>query len=325
VEFACRKFLHIAQHGVAICFFILSGHGAWSQPTGTIKIVVPVSAGGVQDNVARLLAEQIRRGQGQTILVENRSGAGGLVAAEFVSRAAPDGNTLMITSPDLLATLHLRNLSHDLLGLEPVCYLVSVPNIIVVNNASPYRTLADLFAAAGAKPGALTLASAGPASSLEIGFEQLKLAAKVEMTFISYPGAAPAVNALLGGHVTSALASYFTVAEHLSSAKLHTLAVVTKTRIEPLPDVPTVAESGYKDYQLDYWLGVVAPPKTQKETTYQLAGLFTRAVRAGELNSRLLAQGLYPAVTCGAEFGAFLRTQYDEFGRAIREANIKPK
>jgi tripartite-type tricarboxylate transporter receptor subunit TctC len=322
MRFARRKFLQVGVVAIAITLFMLSGHGAWSQMTRAIKIVVPVSPGGALDTVARLLGEQIRHAQGVTMLVENRSGAGGAIAAEAVSRAAPDGNTLMMVSPDLLATSQLRKLNYDL-RLEPVCYLVSVPNVIAVNGASSYWTLADLLNAARAQPGALTLASVGPGSSLQIAFEKLKRAANVEMIFVSYPGGAPAISALLGEHVTSVLAAYSTVAGQLSSAKLRVIAVATNTRIKPLPDVPTIAESGYKGYQLDFWLGLVAPTKTPKETTSRLAGWFTAAVQAPEVKAKLVAQGMYPAVTCGADFTAFLRIQYDDFGRVIHEANIK--
>jgi tripartite-type tricarboxylate transporter receptor subunit TctC len=322
MRFARWKLLQFGIVAIAITVVIQSGQSAWPQAPRTIKIVVPVSPGGVLDAVARLLGEQIRQAQGLTVLVENRSGGGGMIAAEAVSRAAPDGNTVMMVSPDLLATSYLRKLDYDL-RFEPVCYLVSVPNVIVVNGASSYWTLADLLNAARAKPGALTLASVGPASSLQIAFEKLKRAANVDMTFVSYPGGAPAINALLGEHVTSVLAAYFTVAGQLSSAKVRALAVVTKTRIDPLPDVPSVAESGYHDYHLDFWLGLVAPAKTPKEMTSQLAGWFTAAVQAPEVRAKLVAQGLYPTVTCGADFTAFLRIQYDAFGRIIHEADIK--
>jgi tripartite-type tricarboxylate transporter receptor subunit TctC len=317
-----RKFLQLGVTAIAITVVMLSGQSAWSQATRTVKIVVPVSPGGVLDAVARLLGEQIRHAQGHAVFVENRPGAGGMIAAEAVSRAAPDGNTLLIASPDLLVTSHLRRLDYDL-RLEPVCYLVRVPNVIVVNSASPYAALADLLDAARANPGDFTLASVGPATSLQIAFEKLKRAANVEMTFVAYPGAAPAINALLGEHVTSALAAYFTVAGQLKSTKLRALAVVTKTRIEPLPDVPTVAESGYKDYEADFWLGVIAPAKTPKETTSQLAAWFTTAAQTPEVRAKLVAQGLYPRVTCGADFTTFLRLQYDDFGRIIRELAIK--
>jgi tripartite-type tricarboxylate transporter receptor subunit TctC len=317
-----RKFLQLGVTAVAMAIAILSGQSAWSQATRTIKIVVPVSPGGVLDAVARLLGEQIRHAQGHAVLVENRPGAGGMIAAEAVSRATPDGNTLMIASPDLLVTSRLRKLDYDL-RFEPVCYLVRVPNVIVVNSASPYGTLADLLNAARAKPGDLTLASVGPATSLQIAFEKLKRAANVEMPFVAYSGAAPAINALLGEHVTSALAAYFTVAGQLKTTKLRALAVVTKTRIEPLPDVPTVAESGYKDYEADFWLGLIAPAETPNETISQLAAWFTVAAQAPEVRPKLVSQGLYPRVACGADFAAFLRLQYDDFGRIIRELDIK--
>ena len=323
MRFACQKLLQLGVTAIAITLVILSGQSAWSQATRTIKIVVPVSPGGVLDAVARLLGEQIRHAQGHVVLVENRPGAGGLIAAEAVSRATPDGNTLMIASTDLLVTSRLRRLDYEL-RFEPVCYLVSVPNLIVVNNASPYWTLTDLLNAARAKPGDLTLASVGPASSLQIAFEKLRRAANVEMTFLAYPGAAPAINALLGEHVTSALAAYSTVAGQLKSTKLRALAVVTKTRIEPLPEVPTVAESGYKDYEADFWLGVIAPAKTPKGITSQLAAWFTAAAQAPEVKPKLVVQGLYPRVMCGADFTAFLRLQHDDFDGIIRELNIIP-
>jgi tripartite-type tricarboxylate transporter receptor subunit TctC len=312
------RFLHLARvaTGVAALSITLSGDGAWSQTARTIKVLVPASPGGVIDFLARVLAEQVGRAQGQTVLIENRPGAGGVIATEAVSRAAPDGNTLLMAGSDQLIGPHFRKLNYDLLtSFEPICNLVNYPTVIAVNSASPYRTLADLLIAARAKPGDLTL--------FQIAFEMLKRAAKVEMTFVPYPSAAPAVNALLGEHVTSVFTSYSAVAEQLNAGKLRALATGSRTRIEPLPKVPTVTESGYTDYGVDYWLGVLAPAKMPKETVSQLAGWFTAATQVPEVKAKLIAQGLLPVGTCGAEFGVFLRKQYDEYGRVIREANIK--
>jgi tripartite-type tricarboxylate transporter receptor subunit TctC len=309
---------------IAAILFTLSGHGAWSQTARTIKVVVPFSPGGVVDFVARVLAEQVGRAQGQTVLIENRPGAGGAIGAEAVSRAAPDGNTLLMAFPDLLIASHLRKLNYDLLtSFEPICNVVSYPTVIAVNSASPYRTLADLLDAARAKPGELALASIGPATAYQIAIESLKRAAKVDMTFIPYPGGAPALNALLGEHVTSLFLSYSTMAEQLKAGKLRALATWSRTRIEPLPEVPTVAESGYKDYEMDEWNGVLAPARTPKNAVSQLADRFTAALQAPEVKRKLVAQGLYPVGMCGADFGALLRKQYDDFGRVIRETNIK--
>lgn len=197
------------------------------------------------------------------------------------------------------------------------------PHVVAVNSASPYGTLADLLSAARAKPGELTLASIGPATSHQIRFEMLKRAAKVDMTFVPYPGNPPAVNALLGEHVTSVLVDYVAVAEQMKAGKARALAVATRARIAPLLDLPTVAESGYRGFESEGWLGVVVPTKTPKETVSRLASSFTTALQAPEVKSKLVGQGLYPVGICGADFGAFLREKYDEYGRVLREANIR--
>jgi tripartite-type tricarboxylate transporter receptor subunit TctC len=184
------------------------------------------------------------------------------------------------------------------------------------------RPLVGASAIARAKPGELTLASVGPATVWQIAIEWLKRAAKVDMPFIPYPGGAPALNALLGEHVTSVFITYSTMAEQLKAGKLRALATWSRTRIESLPEVPTIAESGYKDYEMDEWNGVLAPAKTPKETVSQLAGWFKAALQAPETKRKLVAQGLFPVGMCGADFGALLRKQYDDFGRVIRETNM---
>jgi tripartite-type tricarboxylate transporter receptor subunit TctC len=326
MKLSYRRFLHLVglAAAVPVLSITLSGLGAWSQTAGTIKVIVPVSAGGAADFLARLLGEQIGQAQGQTVLIENRPGAGMVIGAEAVSRAAPNGNTLLMASSDLLVSQHLRKLNFDMLtSFEPICYLVSAPTVIAVNSASPYRALADLLNAARAKPGELALASVGPASAFQIAIESLKRAAKVDMSFIPYPGGAPALNALLGEHVTSLFITYSTMAEQIKTSKLRALATGARTRIASLPEVPTVAESGYKDYEMDYWFGVLAPARTPKNVVSQLADRFTAALQAPEVKRKLVAQGLYPVGMCGADFGALLRKQYDDFGRVIRETNIK--
>jgi tripartite-type tricarboxylate transporter receptor subunit TctC len=301
----------------------LSGH-AWSQTGRTIKVIVPSTPGGGSDVLARLLADQIGRANGQTMVVENRPGASNTIGTEAASRAAPDGNTLVVTTPEFVITSHIRKLSYDpLTSFDPICYLVRSPQLLVVNAASPYRTLADLLEAGRKRPGELNLASAGPASSPHIAFETLKRAADVNIMYVPYPGSGPAVNALMGEHITAVLAAYPNVAEQVRSGKLRALAATSKTRIEDMPDVPTIAESGFKDFEADLWYGIVAPAGTPKEILAQYAGWFTAAVEVPEIKAKLKVQGLYPVSACGADFTAFLRKQSDEFGRAIREANIK--
>ena len=251
-------------------------------------------------------------------------GAGTIIATEAVAGVAPDGNTVLINSNPFVINPHLHKVSYDpLISFEPICHLVNLPNVFVVNSTSPYRTLSDLLNAARAKPGTLTMAGVGPGSASQIEFEMLKLAAKVDMTFVSYPGSPAAINALLGEHVTAVFAGYPDVFEQINAERLRALAVASLSRIAPLPNLQTVAEAGFKDFEAEIWNGIVAPAKTPKETVAQLAGLFTAALQDPETKRKLVAQGLFPVGICGADFGAFIQKQYDYYGRAIREANIK--
>jgi tripartite-type tricarboxylate transporter receptor subunit TctC len=201
----CRRQLlqFIGAAGAAI-LVLLSGHGARSQTSRTIKVVVPLESGGGMDVVARVLVEQVNRTQGPRMVIENRPGGGTVVGTEAASRAAPDGNTLLITNPGFVISSQLRKLNYNpLTSFEPICQLVHYPSAIIVSAASPYRTLTDLLNAAREKPGELTMANF-IGTSTHIGFEVLKRKANVDMTFVPYPGAGSAVNALLGEHVTSA-------------------------------------------------------------------------------------------------------------------------
>jgi tripartite-type tricarboxylate transporter receptor subunit TctC len=300
------------------------GHGAWSQTARTIKVVVAAPPGGASDILARVMAEQIGRAEAVTMMVENRAGASTAIGTEAVARAAPDGNTLLVVTPSFVINPHLRKLNYGpLTSFEPICNLVRSPQLIVVNSASPYRTLGELLRAARTKRDDLTMAGAGPATSLHIAFEMLKRAAKVDMTFVPYPGDAAAVNALLGEHVTSVFAPYPGVREQLKAGNLRALAAASRERAEALPDVPTFSEGGYDDVEADIWQGIVAPVNTPKETIARLADWFTAALLVPEVKMKLFALGLYPAGICGADFAALLDKQYEDFGRAIREANIK--
>jgi tripartite-type tricarboxylate transporter receptor subunit TctC len=294
--------------------------------TGTVKIVVPSAAGGGADILSRLLADHISRTQGTTMIVENRPGAGNTIGTEAVSRAAPDGNTVLISTPEFVINPHLRKLSYDpLTSFESVCYLARSPQLLVVNSNSPYRTLDDLFKAAREKPGTLTIASAGPASSPHIAIETLRRAANVNITYVPYPGSAPAVNALLGGHITSVLASYPNVVGQVKSGQLRALAATSLSRLQQLPDVPTVAESGFEDFEADLWFGTAVPAKTPQDAITKLSGWFQAALQVPEIKAKLEAQGLFTVGTCGAQFDAFIRKQHEQFGRTIREANIQPR
>ncbi len=306
-----------------VCALLADPVAGQPNPGRQVKMVVPVAAGGPFDVLGRALAEQIGRAQGATMLIENRPGGGTLIASEAVSRAAPDGSTILFMANSFVINPHLRKLSYDpLTSFEPICYLVRSPHVLVVSPNAPYRTLADLVGAARAKPGELTFAANGPATAHHVAFEIFKRAASFNMTFVPYAGSTPAVTALLGGHVTAALADYSAVAAHIKTGTLRALAVGTRERIEALPDVPAIAES-HADVEAEGWLGIVAPAKTPPETVSQLASWFTAALQAPEVRERLVNQGLFPVATCGADFNAFIRKHHDEYGRVIREAGIK--
>jgi len=311
--------------GFVIGLLTLAGYEGWSQ-SRTIRIVVPFPAGGSADTIARLLGDYIGKSFGPSVVVENRPGGGASIAYEAVARAAPDGNTLVINGNSIVINPHLRKVNYDpLTSFVPICYLLSSPQVFVVNAGSPSRTLPEFIAAAKANPGKLVFASVGPATTQHIGFEQFRRLSGIEVTYVPYPGGAPAMTALLGGHVHAALANYSEAVEQLHSGKVRALATGSLKRIPPLPDVPTVDELGYKGYNVEVWFGVMAPAKTPKDNAAQLAKWFQAAIKAPEVTPRLLKLGLYPVGTCLDGFTAHIRSQYDEYGRIIREAGIKPK
>jgi len=313
-----------AVAGLSVLCLALTHQDARPQSARTIKIVVPFAAGGPSDTTSRVLAEQIGRTQGVTVVVESRPGAASAIATEAVARAAPDGNTLLITASALLINPILKKMSYDpLTGFEPLCRLVRSPHVIVVNSGSPHRTLAGLFDAARAKPGELTLGTVGPATGPHIAFEALKRRAGVDITFVPYNGTAPAVTALLGGHISVALADFRDVIGPVKAGTLHALATTSRARIVQLADVPTVAESGYPGYEAESWFGMFAPAKTPPETVAQLSGWLKTALQDPEVQAKLTNLGLFPLGSCDAEFAAYLRQHYDEYVNIIRDANIK--
>jgi tripartite-type tricarboxylate transporter receptor subunit TctC len=289
-----------------------------------IKFVVPFAPGGTADILARMLAEEIGRAHSVGTLIENRAGAATIIATDATSRAAPDGNTVLFNANAFVINPHLRKLSYDpLTSFEPVCQLVSSPQVIAVDATSPYRSLAEMFDAARAKPEQLTLASVGPASTQHIAFEMLAHLAGVKMIFVPFNGNGPAVNALLGKHVDSVLVNYSEVAEQLQTGQFRALATTSRKRIDFLPQLPAVAELGFKDFEADVWFGTVVPAKTPAAVVAELADWLTAALEAPTVKPKLRSLGLFTVGKCGAAFAAELRQRFDDYGRAIRESNIK--
>jgi tripartite-type tricarboxylate transporter receptor subunit TctC len=320
-----RQFLHLAAGAAALTILLaLADHGAWSQTTRTIRFVVPFPAGGGADLLTRVLAQQIGKIGNVTTVVENRPGAASVLGTETVSRAAPDGNTVLIVANSFIVHPFFKKLNYDpLTSFAPISLLADSPQVIVVNSTSPYHSLADLIDAARAKPGELTNASVGPASTQHIAFELLKLRAKINMIYVPFNGNGPAVNELLGGHVTAVMANYSEVSENIKAGNLRALAVGSRARLDWLPNVQTVAESGYKDYEVNVWYGLLAPANTPKETVDQLSQWSDAAMLAPELQPKWALQGLDPVGKPAADFAAHLRQQQEDYARVIREANIK--
>jgi tripartite-type tricarboxylate transporter receptor subunit TctC len=309
--------------GIALAALICNPPTSPAQ-TGVIKVVVPVPPGSAGDLIARLLTDQVGRLNNRSFVIEPRPGAGTMIGTEAVVRAPANGQTLLINAPFLLIGPHLRKLSFDpLASLDPVCYLVSSPGVLAVNAASPYRTFADLMEAVRTRPGQLTFASAGPGSTHHVGFEKLKHDAGLDFIYVPFSGGGPAINALLGNHVTAVLAEYAPLSEHLKAGTLRPLAVTSTARVALLPGVPTIAET-YPGFEVDFWWGLFAPAHTPDALLSQLAEWFTAAMQKPEVKAKLNELGFFPAGICGQDFAALLRKQYEDYGRVIRSANMRP-
>jgi tripartite-type tricarboxylate transporter receptor subunit TctC len=308
--------------GIALAALICNPPTSPAQ-TGVIKVVVPVPPGSAGDLIARLLTDQVGRLNNRSFVIEPRPGAGTMIGTEAVARAPANGQTLLINAPFLLIGPHLRKLSFDpLASLDPVCYLVSSPGVLAVNAASPYRTFADLMEAVRTRPGQLTFASAGPGSTHQVGFEKLKHDAGLDFVYVPFSGGGPAINALLGNHVTAVLAEYAPLSEHLKAGTLRPLAVTSTARVAGLPGVPTIAET-YPGFEVDFWWGLFAPAHTPDALLSQLAEWFTAAMQKPEVKAKLNELGFFPAGICGQDFAALLRKQYEDYGRVIRSANMR--
>jgi tripartite-type tricarboxylate transporter receptor subunit TctC len=294
--------------------------------TGTTKIIVPYPPGSGPDILSRLMAEQIGKAEGQTVVIENRPGGGTLIGTEAAARAAPDGTTVLLVANSFVVNPALKKGNYDVSkSFEPVCYLAATPMVLVVLGTSPYKTLNDLIAGAREKPGQVVFASGGPASSLHVAIEVLKRASNITITYVPYAGTAPSINALMGGHVHAVWADYPTVVSALKAGTLRALVTTASKRVDALPDVPTLSETGIVKYEIDIFYGIVAPAKTPEAKVKQLTAWFTAALKAPDVQPKLARQGLFPVGMCGAPFGDFMRKHVAEYARIIKESGIGAK
>ena len=240
-------------------------HRAWSQAARTIRVIISVPPGGSIDLLVRILADYISAARGLSIIVESRPGAGGIIAAEAVARAPPDGTTLLVNNNGMIISSILRKVNYDpQASFEPICYLVTTPQVIVVHHTSPYRTLAELVDAARAKPGELSIASVGPNTTQHIGIERFKRLAQADLTYVPYPGGAPTVNALLGAHVTSAVLNWSEIGEQLTAGKVRALATMALQRMSRCRTCPRFRNPATGTSRPTYGSGWWRPPRHRK-------------------------------------------------------------
>jgi tripartite-type tricarboxylate transporter receptor subunit TctC len=295
-------------------------------PSRTIRYIVPYPAGGPADSMSRVITEKMAALLGQTIVIENRAGAGGLIGTGAVAKAEPDGYTIGITPCAVLAmAVNLRQTMpfrpHEDLAL--VTQLVSVPEMLVVGEKVPARTVAELVALAKAQPGKLTFATAGVGGMTHLAVELLKATARIELVPVHYTGAAPAVNDLLGGHVQLMFADLPVLIANVRAGKLRALGIGSRKRAPSLPEVPTMAELGMAQVEADNWYGLVAPRATPPAVLAKLHAAAVAALRSAEVREKLAAQGAIAVGSSSAEFQAYVRSETERWGKVIATAGIK--
>ncbi|CAH0270868.1 tripartite tricarboxylate transporter substrate binding protein [Roseomonas sp. CECT 9278] len=299
-------------------------HAAW--PDRPIRVVVPFAAGGPSDIVVRLLAPRMAATLGQPIVVDNRAGAGGVTGVDAVAKAAPDGYTIGIGSAGGLAISPRldRGTPYDpLRDLAPLTLAVLVPEPLVVPAAAPFRTVADLVAAAKAQPGRLNYGSAGSGSMPHLAGELFRMAAGIDITHVSYRGGAPLALAILQNEVQLGFADLPILLPHIRSGALRALAVGTQQRLEWIPDVPTMAEVGLPGVDANNWHGFVAPARTPQPVLDRLHGALAGALNDPGIRRALHDQGAIPGGNTAAEFGAFLRAENEKWGGVIQRAGVR--
>jgi tripartite-type tricarboxylate transporter receptor subunit TctC len=297
-------------------------------PNHPIKFVVPFPAGGPSDTISRILTEKMASLLGQPIVIENRSGAGGMIGIASVAKSSPDGYMIAIApSSQLAMNVNLRDDMpfHPLKDLALIAQIVSVPEILVVNEKVPAKSLAELVALAKVEPGKLVFASTGHGGMPHMAMELLKLTTGIQLVHTPYTGAAPAVNDLLGGHVQMMFADVPVLLGNIQAGKLRALAIGSRTRIANLPDVATTAELGMPQVEADNWYGLVAPAATPQPILAKLQAAAAEALHSAEVKDKLAAQSVIAVGNSSAEFSAYVKSEIERWGKVIASSGIKIK
>lgn len=316
----------LAALSISLALLSIASTGARADyPERTIKIVVPFAPGGGTDLIARRLADEMAKDLNQTVIIENRPGAGTIIGTAAVANSPPDGYTLVMATfahavnPSLNANLPFDTFK----AFAPVALVARSFNIVVTNQKLPFRSVADLIAAAKAEPGKLNFGSFGVGTSAHLAGELFKNLAKVEMTHVTYRGAAPAITDLLGGQIQVMFTTAASVSSHIQSGQLRALAVTSAERSPVYPALPTVAEAGVPGYVAESWYGLYAPAGTPADAVERLNKSVAKAVQSEAFKKLQEIEGLTPVAGAPGELDRYVRAEAQRWQTLIRDAKIK--
>lgn len=315
-----------------ICFFALALHvaaQAQDYPTRPIRVIVPSAPGGLTDTFVQLIGDALRTAWGQTVVMEHKAGAGGIIGSDFVAKSAPDGYTLLAGNiGPLTITPYLRQgkVPYDpARDFVPVNLLATFANVLVVNPSVPATNVGELIRLAKAKPGTLHYASPGIGQSQHMSGELFKRLAGIDIVHVAYKGTGPALTDLVGGQVEMMFSNIPPAVPFISTGRLRPLAVTGPTRSGALPNVPTVAASGLGDYQVVSWVGLFAPAGTPPMIVSRLHAEIARALGTAAAKERIAALGADVGTGSAQDFANFLSVERTKWSTLIREANIRPE
>jgi len=312
----------------AIALFALTAVAARGDtfPSRPIRIVVPFAAGGATDLIARVVGQKLTESLGQAVVVENRPGASGMIGADLVAKAPPDGYTLLMASTAEIAinpSLYSKMSYDPQKDLAPITLAGVTPLILVVNPASPLHSVADIVKKAKAHPGTISFASAGNGSVQHLSGELVKVLTSTDMVHVPYKGAAPALTDVLSGQVTMFFSGMPPAMPHVKSGKLRALAVTTPKRSPAAPDVPTMAEAGVQGFDISNWFGLLAPAGTPPGILDKLHDEAVKALMQPTVKERLAEQGAEVVADSREHFGAFIKAEADKYAKLIKVSGAK--
>ena len=312
---------------VASAALALSSGGAFAQgyPGQPIRFIVPYAAGGGVDIVARAIAPKLSERLGQSVVIDNRGGAGGNIGTELAAKTEPNGYTLVMGAAAFAINVSLyRKLPFDpLKDFVPISLIAATPNILAVHPAVPAKSVRELIQLARAKPGSLNYASAGNGTTSHLAAELFKTMASINMVHIPYKGTSPAVVALLSGEVAVMLAPALTLLTHIKANKVRGLAVTGTKRSPAFPGLPTVAESGLPGFEARQWYGVLAPAGTPKEIVTRLNSEIVTIVRSPEVTKRFLSDGSEPVGSTPEEFARYIKAEIAKWAKAVEASGAR--